>query len=191
MLLADGGSERAAAGHLEVAIGIGGADPIPGVAEPVAAVGVVLVSEPADFVVAPNPDAAQAGSAGLLAGAPVVDFDQVRELVAGPAAGGDAAFAAAINAVGESDFQDGMLRLVGEFHDAERKGMEIHEEPAVADEAAAGDVRIEQDQVASGVAGGMGTDEVEHLGVVIEVTVVVVHQLGLTEVDGFTASIDE
>ena len=43
----------------------------------------------------------------------------------------------------------------------------------------------------AGVLGGMGPEEVEHLGIVIQVAVVAVHQLGLAEVDGFAADVDE
>ena len=52
-LISDGVGQGSAAGHLEVAIGVVPADPIPCISEPVVAVFGGLVSEPADFVVSP------------------------------------------------------------------------------------------------------------------------------------------
>ena len=66
-------SHRPAAGHLEMAVGVRLADPVPGVAQPVGAVLLALVREPGDLVVAPDPDAARLRLARLPAGAPVVE----------------------------------------------------------------------------------------------------------------------
>ena len=52
-ILSDRIGQCSAAGHLEVAVGIVSAYPFPGIPEPEVAVVGRLVSEPADFVVAP------------------------------------------------------------------------------------------------------------------------------------------
>jgi hypothetical protein len=48
-----GRNQRAAAGHLEITVGVGATHPIPGVAQPVGAVRSALVREPGDFIISP------------------------------------------------------------------------------------------------------------------------------------------
>ncbi len=52
-LISNGVGQCSAAGHLEVAVGVVPAYPVPGIPEPVVAVFCGLVSEPADFVISP------------------------------------------------------------------------------------------------------------------------------------------
>jgi len=183
-------AERAAAGHLKMAGRIGLAHPIPAVAEPVVAVLFGLLGEPGDLVVAPDPDAADLGLAGFWADAPIVELDEVGEVVAGPAGEGGAALAAVVEAVGEADFQDGFAGLIGDFHDTEGERVEIEQELSVADEATARYVAVAQDRVAARVGGGVRADEGEDLRPVRQVAVVAVHDLDLAEMDRLDTDVD-
>src|SRR5262249_17644037 len=128
-----GRAQGPAAGHLEVAGGVGLADPGPGVAEPVVGIALGLVRVPGGLVVAPGPDAAGLRLAGGPAGAPVVDLDEVRQVLARPAARRDPAPAPAVEAVGEADLEDRLLRPVGDLLDPERERVEVHQQRPVAD----------------------------------------------------------
>src|SRR5262249_28297530 len=70
-----------AAGHLEMAGGVRPPHPIPGIPQPVLAIRFALVREPGDLIVAPDPDASLPRLPRAPAGAPVVDLDQVREVL--------------------------------------------------------------------------------------------------------------
>src|SRR5512133_2501470 len=102
-------------------VGVRLTEPALRVAEPVAAILLILVSEPGNFVIAPNPNAAGAGLARLFADAPVVDLHQVRQVVAFPAAKSRAPFAPPVDAVGKTFLENRFLRLVGNLHDAQRE----------------------------------------------------------------------
>ena len=69
--------------------------------------------------------------------------------------------------------------------------MKIHQQLPVADQAAAGNVRVAQHHVPTSVLGRVGPDQREHLAVVIQVSVVAVHQFRLSKVDRFAAHVDE
>src|SRR5207244_6947940 len=78
------------------------------------------------LVVAPDPDAAGLRLAGLAAHAPVVDLHQIRQVVARPAAGRNAALASAVDTIGEADLQNRLLRLVRRLHDSDRKSTRLN-----------------------------------------------------------------
>ena len=128
-----GAGEATGTGHFEVAGGVVFANPLGGVAEPLVAVGFGLLGEPGDFVPAPDPELALAGLTGLATVTVVVELDEEGEVFAAPAAGSEAALAAAVDGIGVADAQLGLPRLVGQFLDAEREGMEVEEELALAD----------------------------------------------------------
>jgi hypothetical protein len=83
---------HAAAGHLQVAIGIGLLDPLPGIVQPLVAFCLGQNREPGDLVIAPDEDRTSARLA-LIAAAEVVELDQVGQVFAGPAAGSNTALA--------------------------------------------------------------------------------------------------
>src|ERR1700689_1342600 len=94
------GGDPSGAGHFEVAVGVGGPHPMPGVAQPIGAILLVLVSEPRDLVVAPHPielASVGLGLSGLFTHAVVVELDEIGQVVARPAAGGDAALAPVVD----------------------------------------------------------------------------------------------
>ena len=83
-------SHSPAARHLQVTVGIRFPDPIPGIAEPMAAVCLALVSKPGDFVVSPYPEGALDCSSSslsrlprILTDAPVIEFDKVGQVLSG------------------------------------------------------------------------------------------------------------
>ena len=62
-----------------------------------------------------------------LADTVVIKFHEIRQVITGPPAWGDTAFASPVEAVRETEFQSGRLRCVGNFLDAEGKSMEIEQ----------------------------------------------------------------
>lgn len=151
-----------------------------------------LEGEPCDFIVAPNPEkvALLIGLAGMFADAVVIEFNDVREVVAVPAAEGGSAFAAIVNAIAEAELEDGFLRFVRSFLYAKGEGVEIENWIAVVHEAAAGDVPIAKDHVAPGVFGGVianAGDESEPMGVS---RIIAVHDFDLAEVDRLATEVD-
>src|SRR5580658_1742544 len=97
--------DPSAAGHFEVAVGVGCPHPMPGIAQPIGAILLILVSKPRDLVVAPHPielAAVGPGLSGLFTHTVVVELDEIRQVVARPAARGDPALAPVVNAVGKS-----------------------------------------------------------------------------------------
>src|SRR5262249_17629198 len=172
-------AQRAAAGHLQVAVGVRLPDPIPGVAQPVRAVLRTLVREPGDLVIAPDPDATRLRLPRLLADAPVVQLHQVGQVVALPAAWRQAALAPAVDAVGEAYLQGRFLRLVGNLLDPQREGVEVQQQLAFPPQAAARDVGVAHHQVPAAVLGRVGPNQAQHLRPVRQLAVVAVHDLGL------------
>jgi len=68
--------------------------------------------------------------------------------------------------------------------------VEAHEQLLLPDQGAARDVGVADEHVAAGVLRRVPPDQGEDFGVVLEVAVVPVHQLGLAEVDGLDPEVD-
>src|SRR2546426_1157496 len=79
---------RAAAGHLEMGIGIRIPQPVPGVLQPLGAILLGLVRKPGDFVIAPDvePFVGTGGLSLMPTRAEVVEFHEIGQMLAGPAA---------------------------------------------------------------------------------------------------------
>jgi hypothetical protein len=110
---------------------------MPGIAQPIGAIFLILLRKPRNLVVAPDPvELATIGSglSGLFADTVVVELDKIRQVVARPAAGSNPAPAPVVNAVGKPYFEDRLLRLIGDFHNPEWKGMEIQQEMSISDQ---------------------------------------------------------
>src|SRR5579871_4599359 len=95
------------------------------------------MGKPRDFVIAPNPDAARPRLSRLFAGAPVVEFHQIGQMLALPATGRDAPFAPTIDPIGKSHLQDSFLGLIGDLHNTEWERMKIQKQSSVTNKAAA------------------------------------------------------
>ena len=67
--------------------------------------------KPGDLIIAPDPNAASLRLARLSAHAPVVDLNQVGQMLAPPTTEGHPALASTVNTIGESHFEDRLLRL--------------------------------------------------------------------------------
>lgn len=106
-----------AAWHLKIAVRIRLSHPIPGVAEPLAATLLALVREPADFVITPNPVAALSRFSWMSAGAPVIEFHQIRKVLALPAAVCSTSFAAEEDAIEIANLQHSLLRMLWDLLD--------------------------------------------------------------------------
>src|ERR1700734_2714371 len=96
-----------------------------------------LMREPGDFVITPDPVAAHPRLSRMFTDAPVIQFNQVAKVFAGPAAVRDATFAPAINAIGKAGLQNCYLRLIRHFHNPQWEGMEIQQQFAITRKTAA------------------------------------------------------
>jgi hypothetical protein len=139
-----------------MAVRFGFPHPFPGVLKPVAPVLAALVGKPGDFVIAPDPDSSRFGLAGGFADAPIIEFDQIRQVLAPLAVGSHPAFASAINAIGKACLQCRFLRMLGILHNPQGKGMEIKEQMALPQQATGGNVPIAQHKVPTRVLGCIG-----------------------------------
>ena len=107
--------------HLQVPVGIGLLDPVIGVHEPMVAVFFALEGEPGDFIPAPDENRLCIRTVGRSTSAEIVEFDQVRQVLAVPAAGRNTALAPFVDAVQVVHFEHGLIGLVGQFLDAHRE----------------------------------------------------------------------
>src|SRR6266540_4750288 len=123
-----GSSRRhdSAAGHLEMAIGVGVFDPFPCVAQPVVAFRFGQQREPGDFV--PTPDERRLARLAWIASAKIIELHEERQVLARPSAGRGATFAPGEYGVGVANLQDSFVSLVGHFDDAQREGMKIEQQ---------------------------------------------------------------
>src|SRR5207253_7249158 len=124
--------DDAHARHFHVAVRVVLAHPVPRVAQPVVTRVFRLLRKPRDFVPAPDPETALAGFAGMAAAAVVVELHEIRQMLATPTTRRDAAAAAPVNGVAVADAQLRFFRFVRNLLDAQREGMKIEEQLAVA-----------------------------------------------------------
>ena len=80
----------------------------------------------------------------------VIEFHERWQMLASPAAKRFATFALVVDAVGEPQFQNRLLRFFWRFHDAQRKRVEIQKWISIPLEAATGNVAIQQDTCGGG-----------------------------------------
>ena len=116
-------AQDAAAGHFEMAGGVGGFHPVPRVMQPGVTIGFGHEGEPGDLV--PAPDEGRAARRARIVTAKIIELHEVGQMFAGPAAGGDPAFAAQENGVSVTDLEDSLVWMVGHTHDAEGEGVKI------------------------------------------------------------------
>src|SRR2546426_8475976 len=136
------------AGHFHVAVRVVLTHAVPRVTQPVVARVLGLLREPRDFIPAPDPETALAGFAGMAAAAVVIELHEIRQLLATPTTRRDAAAAATVNGVGVADSQLRLFRFVRNLLDAQREGVEIEEQLAVANQSTMRHMRVAQNEMA-------------------------------------------
>src|SRR6267142_3489247 len=148
--------------------------------------------EPGDFVVTPNPVelAFRIRLARMLAHTVIVEFHEIRQMLARPAAESFSAFALVVNAIGKAQFQDRLLRLVWRLHDAQGKRIEIQKWISLPLEAASGNMAIQQHHVAAGAFGRVRANQLEQVLPMSIVTVVMVDVFNLSEMNSLDADVN-
>ena len=129
------GRHDAATRHLQVAVGVGLLHPFPGVAEPVVAIGLGLEGEPGDLV--PPPNERRLARLSRVAPPEVIELDQVRQVLARPAARGDTASTLQKDGVRISDLEHPLIRMIRNLDDPQGKRVEVEEEGCTTHFAAA------------------------------------------------------
>jgi hypothetical protein len=111
-------------------------------------------------------------------------------MLAFPSAGSDAAAAATVKAVDESHPQFAFLRFLLHFGDAQREGVKIQKQPAIANEAAPRHMTIAKDEMPARVFPGVLAGAFQDFRPVLEIGIVAVHQFDLAKMDGFASDVD-
>ena len=179
-----------AAGHFEIAVRVGLPDPVPGVLKPIGAVLFSLLREPGNLVVTPDPIASLSSLPGVCADAPVIEFHQIRQVFALPAAVRSSSLAAEENAVKITNLEDRLLRMAGNLLDSQWKCMKVEQELAVAHQAAARHVRIAEHHAAARMLLGIGANQSKDASIVRKVLIVFIHDFHLAPVNALEAQID-
>ena len=111
-------------------------------------------------------------------------------MFARPAAEGFAAFAATVDGVGEANLQDGFLRLLRRFLDAQWERVEIQYRISLVHQTTGRNVSVAKNHVTARVPGGVIPTEADEMEPVSVPVVIPIHDFHLAEVDAFAANID-
>ena len=120
----------------------------------------------------------------------VVQLHQVGQTPTCPAAGGDATFTASKDAVQIAHLQNAVPGLARYLVDPQWKRMKVEHESPIMNDPAAGDMRVTEDPMPSGVPGGVSPDPTHHVPPVDVVGVPVVHDLHLPEMNGLNPNVN-
>src|SRR5262245_25975150 len=111
-------------------------------------------------------------------------------MLAAPTTEGFATLAPAIDCVGETNLQYGVLWLFWSFFDAQRKRVEIEDGISAMHQAAGRNMTVTKDHMTAGVACGVIPNDVEETEPVSIAVIVSIHNFDLVKVNPFTANID-
>src|SRR5262245_27663689 len=120
----------------------------------------------------------------------IIQLDDVGQMLAGPTAKRFAAFATAIDRVGETNLQDSFLRLLRSFLYAQGERMEVQDRISFVHQSAGRNVSVAKDHMTAGVLRRVIANEADKTEPVGVAMIVAIHDFDLAKMNPFAANID-